>query len=321
MAILAIVAAVPAAYLVTLAVLFAKGRRRGLAVSLLLFAVALAAGAWAILQSRSSTAGIGFLFLPFVAVLAGALGWVFQNLRDGSDVAARAAGWACLASAIAIIAWEANAGRETVALNRSRDAQQRARSLRIDQHGAMIGELLARSPGHEAAVLARLIAEHAEDPEFLLPALASPFASPEDLDRFARTDDLSLTLTVLRNRNCRADTLARIYRTHTSPDYFLQALCAHPHTPPELLREIHAQAPRRITGLDRWLARNPATPPDLLLALARSTDVDVIQGLLQNPTITCAMLAEVSRSLAGSSRPEDDYSTHRLAELDARLCR
>jgi hypothetical protein len=321
MGVMLVVGLVPLAYLVTLGVLFARGRRRGLAVSLLLFALALGAGSWAILQSRSSTAGIGFLFLPFIAVLAGVLGWVFRNLQAASDRASRLAGWACLASAVVILGWELQGGAEAIARNRARDAEHRARSRLIDVNKAMIDQRLRERLGHEAEALAQLIREHAEDAEFLLPALASRYASPDDLDRFARKDELSLTLTTLRNPNCRADTLIRIHRTHTSPDYFLQALAAHPHTPPELLREIHDQSPRRIGGLDIWLARNPATPPDLLLALARSTDVNVIQGLLQNPALTCALLPELRRSLARSTRPADDFSTHALSDLDARLCR
>ncbi len=155
--------------------------------------------------------------------------------------------------------------------------------LRIERNQADISRRLAQAPGQETATLAVLLREHEGDTEFLLPALESKFASPDDLDRFARSDDLGLTLTALRNANCRSETLVRIHRTHSYPDYFLQTLSAHPNTPPELLREIHGQNPRRIDGLDRWLARNPATPLDVLEALTRSTDPNVIQGLLQNP--------------------------------------
>ncbi len=316
-----IVAAVPAAWLVVLAVLFARGRRRGVWLSLLLFAAALAAGAWAIFQSRSSTAGIGLLFLPVVAAVAGFLGWVSRNLQRSDDRTARLAGWVCLASALAVVAWELDAGRRTISHNRERDALQRARSLAIDRSKALIAERLARRPGEETAALSALIAERAGDGEFLLAALTSPFASPEDLDRHARPDELSLTLTALRNPGCRADTLARIHRTHANPDYFSQALAAHPHTPPELLRQLHAMNPRRITGLDHWLARNPATPPDVLQALARSTDVNVIQGLLQNPGLGCDLLPEVARGLRGSARPDDSFSVHALADLQAGRCR
>jgi hypothetical protein len=316
-----LVSVVPAAYLVGLGVLFFRGRRRGIAASLVAFALALAAGWWAIVQSRSSTAGLGFLFLPFIAVLAGALAWAFQNLRTARNLPARIAAWACLLGAVAVVGGELNSGRETIAKNRGRDADQRARTLRYERNRADVARRLAQVPGQEAATLAMLVREHEVDPEFLMAAFESRFASPEDLDRFARADDFGVTLTVLRNPNCRADTLVRIYRTHSYPDYFLQALVAHPNTPPDLLRELHGQQPRRINGLDHWLARNPSTPPDILEALARSPDVSVIQGLLQNPAVPCAMLPEIARSLRASSRPDDDFSTRRIADLQAERCR
>ena len=71
----------PAAFLVGMGVLFFKKRRRGIAAGPGLFAASLAAGAWAILQSRASTSAIGFLFLPAASALAGALGWAFGTLR------------------------------------------------------------------------------------------------------------------------------------------------------------------------------------------------------------------------------------------------
>ena len=320
MAFLSLAAGLPLAYLAALGVLLARGRRRGLASSFLAFLVALGVGAWSILQSRSSTAGIGFLFLPAIATAAGALAWGFRNLQHNPAPAARLAGWACLVAALGVIGWEVRAGSETIARNRARDAEQRARTLRIEAHRAAVATALAARPGEEVAVLAALVREHEQDPEFLLAALESRFASPDDLDRLARKDDFGVTLTALRNPACRADTLVRILRTHSYPDYFLQAVAAHPNTPPEVLREIHSQSPRRIGGLDHWLSRNPASPPDVLDALSASTEPGVIQGLLQNPALPCALLPAVARSLAASPRPDDGYSTARLAELRALPC-
>ncbi len=320
MTFLFLAAGLPLAYLAAVGVLLSRGRRRGLGASVLAFLVTLGVGAWSILQSRSSTAGIGFLVLPAVAAAVGVLAWTFRNLQHHPALAARIAGWACLVAALAVVGWELRAGRETIALNRARDADQRARTTRIEAHRAAVAAALAARPGDEAAVLSALVREHEQDPEFLLAALESRFASPDDLDRLARKDDFGVTLTALRNPACRADTLVRILRTHAYPDYFLQAVAAHPNTPPEVLREIHAQSPRRIGGLDHWLSRNPSSPPDVLEALSTSTEPDVIQGLLQNPALPCTLLPAVARALAASPRPGDAYSTSRLAELRARPC-
>ena len=317
---LILLVAFPLTYLIVLLVLFFKSKRTGLLFSLVCFALAIATGLWSIFQSRSSTAGIGVLILPFAGVLAGTLGWAFLNFKSARPVALRVLSWACLIGVLAMIGYELNSGLRTISLNQIRDAEQQARSKRIEQNEKLIVQLLASHPGRESIALAQFIAEHSQDTEMLLPALANKFAAPDDLDHYARKDELSLTLSALRNPNCRSETLTRIYRTHSYPDYFFQTLAAHPHTPPEILREIYNKKPRSINGLDLWLAKNPATPLDIVLELTDSTDVNVIQSLLQNPNLNCEMLRRIQQSIQNSSRPDDSYSISRLAEVKPQLC-
>ncbi len=111
-----------------------------------------------------------------------------------------------------------------------------------------------------------------------------------------------------------------MYRTHAYPDYFFQALAGHPHTPPDILRELYRR-PRTLTNLDYWLARNPATPPDILEPLTGSRDVNVIQSLLQNPRLDCARVERIEANLQASQRPDDGYSVARIAELRRTRCR
>ena len=54
---------------------------RGIALSLLIGAATVATGIWSIDQSRSSTAGIGFLVIPMFGALGGFLGLVFGRYR------------------------------------------------------------------------------------------------------------------------------------------------------------------------------------------------------------------------------------------------
>lgn len=311
---------IPIAYLIGAAILFAKGRRRGLVVSLAFFALAIGVGLWAIFQSRSSTAAIGILFLPFLGVLAGVLGWLFRNLQIARHAALRLLGWLCLAGAIALLAWGVYEGLTTIKLNQTRDAAHQARSMRIDRHREIIKTLLARNKGSEPAAIEKIIVEANNDDEILLPALASEYVSADTLDRFARADDLGVTLTAVRNPNCRAETLVRIFRTHSYPDYFFQALAAHPNTPPVILREMYQKNPRTIMGLDIWFAKNPATPDDMLLELTNTKDPNVIQSLLQNQKVDCNMLGRIDNALKRSSRPDDSYSIGRLSDLRKTLC-
>ncbi len=318
--ILAILVA-PFAYLAALLIFFIKRRRKGLFISLLGFVAAIVIGVWAIFQSRSSTAGIGMLFLPFIGVAAGALAWGFANLRHAQKLPLRILAGLCLVAVLGILGWELNAGWQTIQLNKTRDAAQQARTQRIEQQRILLTDLLAQNVGVETATVERFIVEHRDDEEALFSALASPFVSAETLDSYARKDDLGLTLTALRNKNCSAATLARIYHTHTYPNYFLQTLAAHAHTPPDILREIFQQSPRAIGGLDIWLAANPATPLDILQTLSDSHDIQVLQSVLQNPQLDCALLQRARLALTASARPADNYSVNQIAYLQPQLCR
>ena len=310
---------IPIVFLVAAVALFVMRKHRGVVLAVVFFVLAIAAGLWAIMQSRSSTAGIGVIFLPMVAVLPGFLAWAFRKLQDSHHAALRVLAWACLAGACAVILAMLYQGGKTIELNKTRDAQQQARTLRIDENRKSIAALVRENKGREAEAIEKWILEKSNDDEFLFAALASEFVPAETLDRFARADDLGVTLTVLRNPNCAAGTLARIYRTHSHPSYFHQALAAHPNTPVDILRELFDK-PRLINGLDIWLGKNPSTPPDILLELANTQDINVIQSLLQNPRLDCTMLGRVENGIKRSTRPDDNYSTSRLAELKRALC-
>src|SRR3989337_297427 len=94
----------PIVYLVVLGNLTWRKSTRGIGVSLLFFALTFGAGYWAITQSRSSTAALGFLWLPFVSVIVGFLGLAFGRWALGAedDRGKRTLGWLALAAAVVI---------------------------------------------------------------------------------------------------------------------------------------------------------------------------------------------------------------------------
>jgi hypothetical protein len=300
--------------------LLVKKRYRGLGLGLALFLTVLAAGWWAILQSHSSTAAIGILFLPFYGAFAGVIGWLSANLRLAEGKMRRGLGWALLVAAFGVPAFLVFQGFGSISLNAARDAKYKADSAEIARNKAIIEETLARQPGRESEAIAALIGEHPNDRNFLLPALESKFVSPATLDAQARSDDLGIALSAIRNPNCRPETLARIYRTHAYPDYFFQALAAHRNTPPEILTELYRR-PATIMGLDRSFARNPATPGEILIEIAASTKESyVVQQLLQNPKLDCALTEAIEAALKRSERPDDSFSIARIAALKSSPC-
>jgi len=111
-----------------------------------------------------------------------------------------------------------------------------------------------------------------------------------------------------------------VYRTSSYPDYFFQALAGNPRTPPDIIRELYTK-PRTITGLDYWFAQNPATPRDILERIARTTkEPTVINALLQNSVLDCALLEQAARTVAATP-PNPAYQNEaRIEELRPILC-
>jgi hypothetical protein len=325
MAILLGLLVLPLAFLALLVVLARRKCGRVAAVGAFFFVLAVAAGFWAITRSRSSTAGIGVIFLPVLGVIAGLLGLGFERWRGAPDTLSRAAGWLCLVGGLAVVGTQALEGSRSMRRNANVDAQNAVYAAAVVRERAAIATTLAQSAGRETETLDAQIRARAKDRPFLLAALESPSVSAGLLDSLALSPDLGIALMAVRNPSASPATLERVYRKHTYPDYFVQALAANPRTPATVLRAIY-ERPRNITGLDIWFAGNPATPADILERIARtSTDLNILNSLLGNPSLDCALLTQTAQTVekvgsAGQSSFSDAVAS-RAAELRPTLCR
>jgi hypothetical protein len=312
----------PLAYVVMLAVLWTTRRREALALSLAVFVGTLAAGAWAILQSRSSTAGIGFIFLPILATVAGGLVLAFGASRRSNHGALRVLGVVALASALVPAASELINGRRTIERNAVRDADQVRRDSAIVQYRRELDTLISHAGDAGADTLNVMLRGRSADREFVLAALERDVVSPAMLDTLARSTDLGVALQAVRNPNASAAMLTRVYRTSDYPMYFYQALAAHAHTPPDILREIHRKRPAPISGLDISFAGNPSAPHDVLLDIARTSEsIDAIRTLLRHPALDCAIVDAAAASPAVRTHGQDAEVPDRLRELRSTRCR
>lgn len=313
---------VPIAYLVALGrLLFYKREPRGIGLSLLFLAIACSTGVWAILQSRSSTAGIGFLGIPFMGALGGFLGLAFGRYRTAADPPRRILAWVALAGALTLVTINIAQGAQTRKKNRVRDDRQAAHSAEIARDRELIDAALKENAGRRGAWLDSAIRTRMTDRAFLLAALPNDSISPALLDTLADSEDMGIALESIRNPSAKSETLERVYRTKNYPDYFFQALAAHRNTPPDILREIRAR-PRTIGGLDIWFAANPSTPREILDEIARTnTDRSVIGALLENPAVDCRLLALVAVNLMKvQNRDAEDSNVVRLNELLPAKC-
>ncbi len=305
---------VPIAYLVIIVTLLAKRTPKGVGVSLAFGALAAGSAYWAITQSRSSTAGIGILGLPFVGALGGFLGLAFGRWRSSPEHTHSVAAFLGLGGAVLLVAFNVREGTTTVAKNQGRDEQQTAHTEEIARDRALIAAGLGQNEHRQRAYLDSSIRSRMSDRAFLIAALENDSISPAILDSLANSNDLGIALQAVRNHNTDRATLRRVYSTHTVPYYFFQALAEHPNTPPEIIREIYTK-PRTISGLDGWFARNPATPRDVLVKLARTTtSTYALSQLPHNPAVDCVILDQAARNLA--AMPRSDSASQAAAEIE-----
>jgi hypothetical protein len=311
---------VPIAYLVLVVTLLAKKTANGVGVSLLFCALVAGSAYWAITQSRSSTAVIGFIGLPFIAALGGFLGLAFGRWRSSPEHTHSVAAFLGLAGAVLLVAFNVREGTKTNAKNSARDEQQTAHSEEIARDRALISAGLGQNENRQRDYLDSSIRARMKDRAFLIAALENDSISPVILDSLASANDLGIALQAVRNPSTDRATLRRVYLTHTYPDYFYQTLAGHPNTPPEIIREIYTK-PRTITGLDGWFARNSATPRDVLEKISTTTTSTwAISQLLQNPALDCPLLDQAARNLSAMRSDSASQVVTQLEEVRPTVC-
>lgn len=293
----------PIVFIVWQIMLFFTKKRTGVGSALGFFVLAVATGFWAIIQSRSSTAGIGIIFLPSFGAAAGALGWGFGKLRTADKKSHRLWSYVCLLGAIFIVGSSIHGGLKTIELNKNRDAEWHAHELKMAENKNLIRAAMQNNPGRESATLDKLVTDHLDDRYFLIPALENKFISADTVDRLASHPDL--VLSVLRSPNIKVETLVRIYRTSNNLDYLGADFAGNPRTPPDILHEIYNR-PDTMGRWDIWFAENPSTPRDILDSIAsRTTDINVLRGFLHNPKTDCALIHKLEGPLKAGSQPGD----------------
>jgi hypothetical protein len=312
---------VPIVYVVVVVMLAIRKDALAIGVSVLFAAAVAASTVWSIRQSLSSTAALGYLVLPSVSALAGLFGAAFARWRTSPDVARRIGAWLGLAGGLILVTLNMTAGAKTRARESARNREWHDQQAEIGRDRESIDEVIKANPSRAREYLDSAIRARMNDREFVLAALPHDSISPTLLDTLANSKDMGITLEAVRNPSTSAETLSRIYKTHTYPDYFFQALAAHHHTPPDILRALHHNT-GVMTGLDRWLAANPSTPKDVLDDIGKNaTDSDVIAQLLENPALECGLLTQVGvRLTKAPQRDPPDPNVMRATERLPDVC-
>jgi len=292
-----------------------RKEHRGFAPSLAIATATMVAGAWGIMQSRGSTAGIGFIFLPMWAAGAGGTALWAARLGQQPGPHTRLISAAILAASLVPAASSVVVGVREGTKNTASDAAQAERDRRTQEARAWLDRELGTAGSATTDTLDRLIRARRTDREFLIAALDRDGVSAALLDTLAGSPDMGIALHAVRNRGASSGTLERVYRTGRPAGYFHDALAGHPNTPTDVLRAIRSGASHDI-----WLAENPALPSDLLQQIARtSMDVHVLRVLLRRRSLDCALLTDVASGALMSRSPDEGLATH-LSQLRGVHC-
>lgn len=262
-----------------------KGQGRHLWPAVGAFVLTLGIGTWSILQSRSSTAGIGFLFLPFFAVIPASGGWLWSRYRKTVMPLAVLG----LLLVVGFGVWMIRAGIRTRDLNAARDAAQKENDRQLAQYRQNLREIISSHQGQEEKFVSSFLSAHSEDRAALLAALETPYVPPEWLEKLSNSTDMGLALQTIRNPRSTPSMLEKIHRNATYKDYY---------------------------AVD--LARNPRTPKGVLSEIAKGKNLLLADALLVHPNLDCAILRSLKSSVETGYEPDEQKSAH-LAEINERL--
>jgi hypothetical protein len=263
-----------------------------------------------ILKSGSSTAAIGFIFVPFVAAIAAipagiwglALGhvWLHQRgVRHSSHPALLAAAWVFALAVPAVIGWETWRGLE---LERAVQEVSRMDGRRLDA-------AFERSPLNRDKYFLGAIVQNAAASGALLDRIAS---LPDDvyyeaMGSFwnvlgANRKGLALMRLIAYNPNVSPATLERL-ATGPHADKVLHDVLRNPATPMKVL-EPHFES---TDYLVEWgLALNPNTPTTVMERLSRSKNLYTRMNLSYNqatpPEILRRLAQDPDETLARNAR-------------------
>lgn len=264
------------------------------------FGLFLCLGAFAILQSRSSTSGIGFIFLPDIALVPGLIGLalgrahgVYLLARQSQSPTATPRRNMIILGVFLLMpfVWQAYAALQTISKNKARDGEYARQSIAIKDNAKELAGLLSASPGRESDIL-RQEAANTNDRTLLIPIAESTFASADLLETLSRSADSGVVQAVVRNTNTAGKTLEWVYRNHSYPPFFYMSLSGNTSTPEAILRELYGK--RAENGGIAWnLARNPSLPDDILTQLTFEQDKYLLRDILNRAQLSCAQVSNV----------------------------
>ena len=314
----------PAIFLITSIILIFIPKiklARASVYGLICFFIFLAIGTTTILQSRGSTAAVGFIFLPMLALFPGLIGFLLGKVhtiytrKKQSNQPAGMQTIALMVLSILLVgtfALEINNLLDVQKQNKINAIKVAAHKKLFRENGIKFKKMLTMNKGRESAFLEEL-AKGNTDRTFLIPIAASEFATSELLERLSKSKDLGVVLSVARNKNSTATTLEWIHKNSSYPPYFYSALAGNENTPSELLFELYEKRGDN-SGIAQGLARNKNLPKQILEKLSGIKDRFMLREFLKRSDLTCGQLAKIKQTIAGMEDKNRKKLSARLAQ-------
>jgi len=244
----------------------------GILVAIVAFAVYCIFGIWCIRSSSSSTAAIGYIFLPFEAFITAIPFFVIGFCAHYAVVKLRRSarsGYIFATIAAALTAYFIGINVNNLALM---VAVNSARTMPQSQHEAFLKDSYWRTNKY---VLGALLESPSLSAESLYQIATIPssdlhqrmWAMPPIMGE--NTKGLAVMRLVVGHPNVDERTLIELAKS--SDHYVLGDVASNPKTPVEILQQFYNMTDRDYL-IDWGLAWNPNTPEDILCELAKSPD-------------------------------------------------
>jgi hypothetical protein len=234
-------------------------RRFGLIAGILCFCFFFAAGVLSISQSKSSTAAVGYVFLPFYAaimsVLAFLAGWCVGYFLVWYRSPAKTGRISAIAAALVPVILVILVGWALTTLSHRRD-------------GVAVTRLAARDANTAPNDLEKLAAG---TNEYVLGDVAgNPKLSEATLRKLANRGGYLVDWGLARNRSTPRDILSRL--AGSANEYTRMYVAANPNAPAEVLADLSKDGMRAVR---LSVAQNPSTPRGTIDVLLRDADETV----------------------------------------------
>ena len=264
------------------------------------FVIAIVLGSINIFSIRSSTAALGFIFLPVIAlvpaVLSGLIPLFFHYKKKTADSFKNTAVISLLILLlISFYGWQGLSTHQIRDKNKQTDIESSRQRDAIKNNKLELASLLAEHPGNEEKIIADKV-KNTDDRTWLIPLAGSQYTNTETLNTLAHSKDFGVVTTALRHNNIAPETIVWVFKNHTYPSYFFTTMSRNKNTPVWLLEYLYEQKHTNY-GIAAALAINPSSPTTLINKLVIKPDRRTLESLIKNPFVTCPQLINLKGQL------------------------